>query len=158
MPTIHEVFPNRAAADRAITELIANGISADDISIVMSQPTKDALDADLTRGAVGGGLAALAGGLVLGGALTAATGGLAAPFLVAGPLAGAFVGGVSGLAVGLVAGGLVGAAASGPDPHPIETKVNDGAFVVAVNATTENAPDVDEILRKDDSGTEPTRT
>jgi hypothetical protein len=153
VPTLHEVFPNRAAADRAITELIANGISADDISIVMSQPTKDALDVDLTRGAVGGGLAALAGGLVLGGALTAATGGLAAPFLVAGPLAGAFVGGVSG-----VAGGLAGAAASGPDAHPIETKVNDGAVVVAVNATTANAPDVDEILRKDDSGTEPTRT
>jgi hypothetical protein len=36
--------------------------------------------------------------------------------------------------------------------------VNDGAVVVAVNATTANAPDVDEILRKDDSGTEPTRT
>jgi hypothetical protein len=158
MPVLHETFPNRAAADRAITDLVASGISADDISIVMSQPTKNDLDRDITSGAIGGGLAALAGGLVIGGALTVATAGAAVPFLVAGPLAGAFAGGVSGLAVGLVAGGIAGAAASSPDPHPIETHVNDGAVIVAVHATTENAPDVDEILRKDDRGAEPSRT
>jgi len=155
MPILHETFPDRHTADRAIMDLIASGISADDISIVMSQPTKDDLDRDITAGAVSGGLVALAGGLVVAGALVA-TAGAAAPFLVAGPLVAAFAGGVSGLSVGLVAGGLVGAAAASPDPHVIETKVNDGAVIVAVHATTENAPDVDEILRKDNHGIEPT--
>jgi hypothetical protein len=43
--------------------------------------------------------------------------------------------------------------AGGPD---IETSVKNGAVIVAVHATTENAPDVDEILRHDNRGQEPT--
>jgi hypothetical protein len=163
MPTLHETFYDRAAADRAILDLIASGISADDISIVMTTATKatmlPTLDGDIAKGGVAGGvalggLAALAGGLVL----TAATGGLAAPFLVGGPLAGALVGGVSGVAVGTLIGGLCGAGVAEGDARTIESHVNDGAVAVVVKATAENAPDVDEILRKDDGGKEPTRS
>jgi hypothetical protein len=114
------------------------------------------LDTDLAKGGVGGaavgGLAALAGGLVL----TAATGGLAAPFLVGGSIAGALAGGVSGVAVGTLIGGLCGAGVAEKDAQTIETHVANGAVAVVVKATTDNAPDVDQILRKDDGGAEPT--
>ena len=150
MPTLHETFPDRAAANRAITDLIAQGISAGDISIVMSDATKDRLvpenserlDDDVTRGAVAGGVAgtvaAIAGGIALGGALTIATGG------------------VAGLAVGLMAGGLAGAGIADSEARDIETHVQNGEVVVVVRATTQNAPDVDEILRHDNRGVEPT--
>jgi hypothetical protein len=162
MPVLHETFPDRASANHCIEDLIAAGISADDISILMTNATPDHLDQDLTTGAVaggvGGGIAAIAGGLILGGALTLATAGAAAPLLIAGPLAGAFAGGVSGLAVGALAGGLAGAGVAEADAHTIETNVRNGCVVVAVRATTQNAPDVDQVLRRDDRGTEPTTT
>jgi hypothetical protein len=163
MPTLHATFFDRAAADRAIEDLIAQGISPDDISILMSSAAKEKLcpdlDGDVTKGGVsgamvGGGLAALAGGLLL----TAATGGAAAPFLVAGPIAGALVGGVSGVAVGTIVGGLTGAGLAETDARDVEAHLNNGAVCVAVKTTDEAAPDVDEILRKDNSGAEPTTT
>jgi hypothetical protein len=142
MPTLHETFTDRVTADRAIQDLIASGISPDDISIVMTTATKEtflpSLDGDLAKGGVGGavlgGLAAVAGGLVL------------------------LAGGVSGVAVGTLIGGLCGAGVAETDAHAIESHVKAGAVAVVVKATTENAPDVDEILRKDNSGAEPTTT
>jgi hypothetical protein len=168
MPILHETFDDPAAADRAIDDLIAAGILPDDISVVMTAATKDQLvppnpgplEADIERGGLagtlGGGLAALLGGLVLGGTVLAVTDGLAAPVLVAGPLAGALAGGVSGIAVGMLTGGLIGAGVAVSDAKAIEGHLARGAVVVTVHTTPENAADVDEILRHDNRGIEPT--
>jgi hypothetical protein len=166
LPTLHENFYDRAAANRAVDDLIAQGVDAGDISIVVSDAAKDKyfpkLDGDLaaggvTGGAVGAGLAAVAGALVLGGTV-AATGGMALPFLAAGPVADALAGGVSGLAVGTLIGALTGAGVAETDAKTIESNVGSGAVVVVVKTTTKNAPNVDEILRKDNRGIEPTTT
>lgn len=165
MPILHEIFDNRAAADRAVDDLLAAGISPDTISVLVTGATKDQLlppgpdhlAGDIARGSVGGGIAACVGGFVLGGAILAASDGLAAPFFVAGPLAGALTGGLSGIAVGVLAGGLIGAGVAVSDANAIERHVAAGAIVVTVHATTENAADVDEIFRHDNRGIEPTR-
>jgi len=166
MPTLHEIFYDRAAADRTVDDLIAQGIDHADISIVAGNAAEETflpkLDGDIGKGGVAGGLigtglAAICGGLI--GGTIAATGGLAAiPFLAAGPVAEALAGGVSGLAVGALIGGLTGAGVAEADAKTIESHVGKGAIVVVVKATTENAPDVDQILRKDNRGIEPTAT
>jgi hypothetical protein len=167
MPTLHETFYDRAAADRAVDDLIAQGIDPAEISIVVSSAAQETflpkLDGDIGKGGVAGGvvgagLAAICGGLALGGTI-AATGGLAAiPFLAAGPVAEALAGGVSGLAVGALIGGLTGAGVAEADAKTIESQVGKGAIVVVVKATAEDAHDVDQILRKDNRGIEPTAT
>jgi hypothetical protein len=152
MPVLHETFSDRAAADRAIDDLIAAGISPADISIVMTGATKDRT---VAGGGAGGGVAAFLGGLVLGGAVLAVSDGLAAPVFAAGPLAGALVGGVYGLAVGALTGGLIGAGVAPDDAQAIEDHLARGSIVVTVHATPENVHDVDEILRHDNRGIEP---
>jgi hypothetical protein len=158
MPTLTATFSDRPSADRAVNDLLAAGISADNISVLMSHtsqatylpPTEDNLDTSIAKGAViGGGLGAIAGGLLLGGVLTVLTGGVAAPLLIAGPLAAALAGGVSGAAVGTLAGGLIGAGVSEPVAHDIEQKVADGSVLVAVTVTGDAGPDIDAIFRKD---------
>jgi|GEM_PF-1649610 len=143
MPTLSATYQDRAAADEAVRQLIAAGVSPDDISLLVSNSTREryfqnqdgGLDANAARGAaIGGGLGAIAGGLVLGGVITAATGGLALPFLVAGPIGAALTGVIGGTAVGTIAGGLTGAGISEPVAHDIDEGVRQGALVVAVNA------------------------
>jgi len=160
MPTLTATFYDRPAADRAVSDLVEHGVSLDDISVIVGNTTRehyfpedDRVTANVARGAasggiVGGGIGAVAGGLLLGGVLTAATGGLAAPFLIAGPIAGALTGGVSGVALGSLFGGLAGAGVSEPVAKELEEEVRQGALIVAIRATDANASEVETMLRR----------
>jgi hypothetical protein len=148
MPTLTATYYDRAAADEAVRQLLAEGVSPDDISLLVSNSTREryfqhhdgGLESNAARGAaIGGGLGAIAGGLVLGGVITAATGGLALPFLVAGPLGAALTGVIGGTAVGTIVGGLTGAGVSEPVAHNIDEGVRQGALVVAVHIADDTA-------------------
>ena len=168
MATVTARFDDRASTEQAIEDLNAVNISADDISVVMSNDTrdryfkgeKDVHGAAIAKGAAGGGaiggtLGAIAGGFLVGGVVTIATGGLAAPFLIAGPIAGALAGGGAGAAVGSVVGALVGAGVPEPEAHAIETDVHNGGVVLAVRCDDDRAVQVRSILRRDGGGVAP---
>jgi hypothetical protein len=162
MPTVYATFENADIAGKAVDDLIAAGFSPDKISLLVSNSTRERYfpsqnDAGLdkggttgaaTGGAVGAGLGALAGGLLLGGALTVITGGLAAPLLAAGPLAGALTGAIGGGAVGTITGGLVGTGLSEHVAQNIDDGIRQGALVVAVDATDDRAAAAETILKQ----------
>jgi hypothetical protein len=145
MTTITATFHDRAATERAIDDLTAANIPRDDISIVMSSETRkryfpgeeNVHGANIAKGAAGGGviggsLGAIAGGFLISGAITVATGGAAAPFLIAGPIAGALAGGGAGAAVGSIIGALVGAGVPEAEASAIESEVKRGGVIIAV--------------------------
>ncbi len=164
MATVTATFYDRAATERAVDDLTAAGIPRDDISVVMSNATRDRYfggesnvhGANIAKGAAGGGvlggsLGAIAGGFLLSGAAIAATGGAAVPFLIAGPIAGALAGGGAGAAVGSVIGALVGAGVPERDVHS-------GGVIVAVRTTDVQAGNAEAILRRDGGGVAPGTT
>jgi hypothetical protein len=168
MATVTASFYDRAATERAVDDLVAAGIPRDDISVVMSNETRDryfAGDTDVRGaniakgaaggGAIGGSLGAIAGGLLLGGTITAVTGGAALPFLIAGPIAGALAGGGAGAAVGSILGALVGAGVPEHEARAIESDVQRGGVVIAVHTDDARTADIQAILRRDGGGIEP---
>lgn len=147
--TMIGVFADRADADQAITELKNLGYSAQDISI-MVRDQNEGLKKDKDRGAnvaegtatgatTGGAVGALTGLLVGIGAITLP--GIGALF-IGGPIAaalgltGAAATAVSAAASGVLAGGLVGALVGLGLPEETakvyETRIREGAVVVAV--------------------------
>jgi hypothetical protein len=150
MTTQTATFYDRASTERAIDDLTAASIPRDDISIVMSNETRDRYfhneenvhGANIAKGAAGGGvvggsLGAIAGGFLIGGTIALATGGLAAPFLIAGPIAGALAGGGAGAAVGSIIGAIVGAGIPETQASAIEGEVKRGGVVLAVRTDEE---------------------
>ncbi len=119
MKIISGSFDNRLNADQAVTQLIAKGFRQEDISLIMSDRTRDAMFSDTTekyehestgdkvgKGGFAGALTAGAIGALIGG-LTA-VGSVVIPgagLLVAGPIIGA----LTGAGVGAASGGLLGA-------------------------------------------------
>jgi hypothetical protein len=168
MATITATFHDRTATERAIDDLTAANIPRDDISIVMSNETRakyfqgdeNVHGSNIARGAAGGGaiggsLGAIAGGFLIGGAITIATGGAAAPFLIAGPIAGALAGGGAGAAVGSVIGALVGAGVPEAQAGAIEHELKRGGVIIAVRTSETHDAIVRAILARDggvDSG------
>lgn len=145
MTTLTSTFHDRAATERAIDDLTSANIPRDDISVVMSNDTRNRYfnneenvhGANIANGAAGGGvlggsLGAIAGGFLIGGTIAVATGGLAAPFLIAGPIAGALAGGGAGAAVGSIIGALVGAGIPEAQASAIENEVKHGGVILAV--------------------------
>lgn len=122
--TVVALFDDFNLANRAVKELIDNGFSRDDVSIMASDAageyqrhlgregdmgTRDAGDTGATEGAgVGAGIGAVIGGL---GGLLVGLGALTipgiGPVIAAGPLAAALTG-LAGAGVGAVAGGVAG--------------------------------------------------
>lgn len=162
MPTVTGTFQDRATTERAVDDLVAAGFSRDDISVVMSDETRsrhfhdhdDVHGAHVAQGAAGGGaiggtIGAIAGGILLSTAAVVATGGLAAPFIVAGPIAGALAGGGAGAAVGSIIGALVGAGIPEHEAHAVERDVRDGGIVLAVRTDDADATRASEILRRE---------
>jgi hypothetical protein len=168
MATVTATFYDRSATERAVDDLIAAGIARDDISVVMSNATRDRYfegesnvhGANIAKGAAGGGaiggsLGAIAGGFLLSGAAIAATGGAAVPFLIAGPIAGALAGGGAGAAVGSIIGALVGAGVPEHQAHAIERDVHRGGVIVAVRTADAQAASAQAIISRDGGGVEP---
>jgi hypothetical protein len=163
MPIVTAAFHDVKTADRAVDELLAQGVSPDKISLMVSNSSRErffpgqdgGLEKDTAVGGAlgavaGAGLGALAGGL-LAGAITVATGGAALPLLVAGPLAS----GLAGTAVGTLVGGLVGAGVSEPVAHDVEHGVKAGALIVAVHTTDDADVNVEAVLGRYGGTVEP---
>jgi hypothetical protein len=145
------LFSDRSQADGAVVELKNLGYSSDDISVVVkvdstaSQETEtDDAGSNVAKGAVtgattGAAVGALAGLLVGIGAITVP--GVGA-LLIGGPIAsalgltGAAAATVSGATSGVVAGGLIGGLAglgmSQEEAQVYETRLNEGAIMLAV--------------------------
>lgn len=113
MKAVTGIFDNEISADRAVSDLLNEGFAKDDISLLMSEQTRNKIfsstddEANRTaKGAVagaafGGAIGALIAGLTSAGAIVT-TGGV---LLAAGPI----VAMLSGVGVGAIAGGLSGA-------------------------------------------------
>lgn len=160
------MYYDRASAEDAVERLHGLGYERDDVSVLMTDKTREkefaeatgskASEGAVTGAAVGGGLGALVAGLTATGSIAAiaATGGAAAP-LVAGPLAAA----LAGLGAGGVAGGLIGALVGAGIPEDRAREYQDGldrgGMLVGVRPRDE---DRDELRNVFGSPTVPTET
>lgn len=164
--TVLGIFTERTNAEDAITHLEKHGYQSKDISIMMkdqqeSQAIAGSTGANsvtgsaasgATTGAVIGGLAGLLVGI---GAITIP--GVGA-FLIGGPIAaalgltGAAATTVTGATTGAVAGGMIGALVNigvpEEDARVYETRINEGAILLAVPVVSEKEDDVRGILEE----------
>jgi hypothetical protein len=136
------VFRDRDSAERAYGSLAQRGYGRDDVSLLMSNDTrdryfsKDAPKTDLgSKAAEGAGIGAVAGGGI--GALLAglAAAGIAVPglpIIAMGPLAAALAGGGTGGALGAIIGGLVGSGIPEDRAKHYDAAVRDGGIVMGV--------------------------
>ncbi|HEY8314627.1 MAG TPA: hypothetical protein VIG51_10730 [Candidatus Baltobacteraceae bacterium] len=139
-----QMYPERSGAEDAVGRLNAIGYGNNDISVMMNDKTREkhfahdtgtkSAEGAVIGGVIGGGLTAIAAGLLTTGAVvaTVGTGGLAAP-LVAGPLAAVLTGlGAGGLGGGII-GALIGAGIPEERAHEYEAGLNRGGILIGVN-------------------------
>lgn len=158
--TILGLFEDRADVEKTISTLQSEGYNPKDISIVMKDKGEaEAIGDDTGADVAGGALSGATTGAVIGGIAGLLAGtvlpGLGA-FLIGGPigaafgLTGAVASTVSGAATGVVAGGLIGAlmglGVSQEDATHYESRVKEGAILVAVPADAAQEDHVREIL------------
>lgn len=158
--TIFGIFDNRADAQGAINSLREEGFDPKDISIVMHDNDEaEAIEEDTGTDIVGGTATGAVTGAVLGG-ITGFLAGTVLPglagFFIAGPigaalgLTGAAATTVSGAAAGALTGGLVGALTSfglsEDDARYYETRVREGAILIAVAASENDDSSVKNIF------------
>lgn len=143
MTTVSAVFKNRSAADKAFNQLEDAGFSSNQISLVMSDTTRDnyvkeiketsKADEGAATGAGLGGLAGAVAGMLL------AAGAVAIPGLNV-VVAGALVSSLAGLGAGALAGGIVGGLiGAGIPEHEAKLyakEIERGNFLVTVQANT----------------------
>jgi len=165
------IFDNRADADTAIDDLKEADFNPKDISIVM-RDSREVQHRDVQSPVAEGAISGAATGGVLGGiaGLLIGIGAIAIPgvgaILIGGPLAAALgISGVaattvSGAATGVVAGGIVGALVTMGIPEEeakgYEKSISQGAILVAVNASSEDAEAARNIF--DDNNAKKVRT
>jgi hypothetical protein len=134
------VFKTRQSAGAVVDALLTRGYSRDDISVLMSDETRDK-EFVLARShaAEGAGIGGVAGGTV--GAVIAgiAAAGTSIMFpgiglVIAGPIIAAIAGSGVGGAAGGVVGGLIGAGFPEEHARLYESALRTGGIVVAVDA------------------------
>jgi hypothetical protein len=142
MAKIAGVFDNSFVANKAVGQLLNEGFSKDDISLIMSEQTRNKLfsstddEADRTvkgaasGAAVGGALGALIAGLTAAGSIVTTGGAL----LIAGPIVAVLSGAGAGAMAGGVAGALIRAGFAADEAERYEAEVKRGKAVVIVNA------------------------
>ena len=138
------VFNDRSSAEKAYDSLISKGYNADDITVLMSDKTRDThfKDSDhesdlgnksMEGAGVGSAIGGTAGAII--GAIAAAGTAVALPGLglvLAGPLAAGLAGaGAGGLTGGLV-GALVGSGIPKERAESYENSIKDGGIVIGV--------------------------
>ncbi len=140
------LFDSREHADDAYDALRAKGIRSDDISVVMSQDTRDRyfgrgteeteLGNKATEGAgVGGAIGGTVGGIL--GAIAAAAAPVVFPgigIVLSGPLAAALAGAGAGGLGGSLIGGLIGAGIPEERVKHYEEGLKKGGILVGVHA------------------------
>jgi hypothetical protein len=145
MKTVAGIFDSEITADRAVSSLLDEGFSKDDISLIMSSKTRDSLfsstDDEANRvakggifgAALGGTLGALVAGLTTVGIVVLPGGGLLAVGPVIAALSGAGAGGVFG---GL-SGALISAGFAADEASRYEEEIKRGKVIVIVHAPNE---------------------
>jgi hypothetical protein len=159
-----EMYYEREPAAAAVERLHQLGYSENDISVMMSDKTRERAfgkmvkakgSEGLAAGAtIGGIIGAVVAGLTATGAVVT-TGGLAAP-LVAGPLAAALAGLGVGAAGGGIVGGLVGVGIGEKKAKDYERGLNEGGILVAVKPKSpEHREKVRRAMATDESSLTP---
>ena len=150
------VFKTRVAAEAAVDAIIKRGYTRDDISVLMSDATKNKEFAIETRthAADGLGYGAAVGGTV--GAVLAAIAAVGTNIflpgiglLVAGPLAAAFAGAGAGGAAGGLIGALIGAGIPEHRAKVYDASLRAGGILIGVEAKTDEEADKLEDLLVD---------
>jgi hypothetical protein len=135
------IYPNRAAAERAIETLRAEGFRNTDISVLMADNagTKDFAH-EMNTKAPEGAAAGATSGAVAGGILgwLAGIGALAipgvGPLIAAGPIMGALAGAGALGAVGGIVGALVGMGIPEYEAKRYEGRIKEGGILLSVHA------------------------
>lgn len=154
------VFPDRESAERAYAAAAGRGYGENDISLIMSEETRDKHfqkgdeRIELEHGNKAGKGAATGAGI--GGTLGAAAGAIAAigyslvipglGLIVAGPLAAGLAGAGAGAAAGGLIGGLVGAGVPEDKVKVYEERIKKGDILVGVHPR--NVEDVDYLEKE----------
>ena len=149
------VFPDRESAERAYAAAVSRGYGENDISMVMTEETRDKHfqkgdeRVELDRGNKAGKGAATGG--AIGGTLGAAAGAIAAigyslvipglGLIVAGPLAAGLAGAGAGAATGGLIGALVGAGIPEDKVKVYEERIKKGDILVGVHPRSDEDRD-----------------
>jgi len=136
------VFPDRPAAEKAIDELIRDGVDRSNISVVMRSAgeTKEVAEATGTHAGQGAGTGAGIG-VVAGGAAGILAGlGLLAipgigPLLAVGPIIAGITGAVGGGVLGGIVGVLIGAGIPEREARAYEERVRAGGVLVTARCS-----------------------
>ncbi|MGH9882460.1 MAG: hypothetical protein ACRD6N_13565 [Pyrinomonadaceae bacterium] len=148
------LFKNRLAAEAAVDAILKRGYTRDDISVMMSDATRNkefALQAR-THAADGAGIGGAVGGAV--GAVLAAIAAVGSTLflpglnlVIAGPIAAALAGAGAGAATGGVIGALIGAGIPEYRAKVYEAGLKGGGILIGVEARTEeDAERLEELL------------
>jgi len=141
MKTIAGIFDSQLTADRAVASLLDEGIAKDDISLIMSDKTRNKLfsstDDEANRVAKGGVVGAALGG-TLGALLASLTtiGIIVLPggsLLAVGPIVAALYGAGAGGAIGGLSGVLISAGFAADEANHYEEEVKRGKAIVIVH-------------------------
>lgn len=158
------IFPDRAAAERAVDHIQKLGYEPGAISVAMHGPTHEKHFADIgtshvsegtvAGAAIGGGLGAIVAGLVAAGSVAAVvgTGGAAVP-IVAGPLAAALGGFGAGGAAGGFLGALIGAGIPEHRAKHFEDGMDEGGILIGVTPKPEHRKDLRRYFNPDEAFT-----
>jgi len=150
------IFKTRAAAEAAVDAIIKRGYTRDDISVLMSDATKNKEFAVQTRShaadglGVGGAIGGTVGAVLLAIAAMGTT--IAIPGLglfIAGPIAAALAGAGAGGATGGLIGLLIGTGIPEHRAKVYDTGVRGGGILLGVEAKTSDEIDKLETLLED---------
>ena len=143
------LFKTRAAAEAAVDAIIKRGYTRDDVSVLMSDATKDKEFAVQTRshaadglgigGAIGGTVGAVLAAILAVGTSVAIPGGI----FVAGPIAAALAGAGAGGATGGLIGLLIGTGIPEHRAKVYDTGVRGGGILLGAQA--KSSEDVDKL-------------
>src|SRR3989454_10745474 len=160
------LFKNRLAAEAAVDAIIKRGYTRDDISVMMSDATRNkefALQAR-THAADGAGIGGAVGGAV--GAVLAAIAAVGSTIflpglnlVIAGPIAAALAGAGAGGATGGLIGGLIGAGIPEHRAKVYDTGIRGGGILLGVEANSDEKEEIEKLEKLlEDVGAQYVRT
>src|SRR2546421_1707041 len=142
------LFKTRAAAEAAVDAVIKRGYTRDDISVLMSDSTRNKEFALQTRshaadgagigGAVGGAVGAVLAAIVAVGTSLIIPG---LNLVIAGPIAAALAGAGAGAATGGLIGGLIGAGLPEHRARVYDAGIRGGGILLGVEARSDDDAD-----------------
>ena len=144
------LFKSKVAAEAAVDAIIKNGFTRDDISVLMSDATRNKEFALQTRshaadglgigGAIGGAVGAVLAAIVAVGSIISLPG---INLVIVGPIAAALAGAGAGGATGGLIGALIGAGIPEYRAKVYDAEIRGGGILIGVEAPTDE--DVDRL-------------